>query len=421
VPSLEGNVKLENSFLVQSNAPAGSITANLTAVSDTRGNTVQLIGKDQQQIQNGGIHPWSIRDGNSSTLLLFNPSQTTQHFDVRVAAAGVLWMQSYDLLPYETKALEIQNLIAAQQKDKNGKVLPKEVNAGQVSWSTSGAGQGSGRMLVSRPDISLARNFSCSIQEVGCGLDMSNSALDLLIETNGQLGPVIASYCTTGSLANDCSGDFDYSQQYSGSDWESDNTAIATTDPNSGSMGNVYGQGGGTAQITASGYVYGCFFAGSGSAYVQVPTALVGPTLGPFSSYSNQPLYSCNSQLLANNFYGIAACGQYIVLDQEDQQINQTGLAFDETLTLSDYNHAYVYPDKPYSGSGATDANFHLLDFYSDGGIGGPLPSDYYRYWIQQIIYHPTGSVVRTNCLGDLVTTISVANIGTNPGFSCHH
>jgi len=270
VPSLEGNAKLENSFLVQSNAPAGSITANLTAVSDTRGNTVQLIGKDQQQIQNGGIHPWSIRDRNSSTLLLFNPSQTTQHFDVRVAAAGVLWMQSYDLLPYETKALEIQNLIAAQQKDKNGKVLPKEVNAGEVSWSTSGAGQGSGRMLVSRPDISLARNFSCSIQEVGCGLDMSNSALDLLIETHGQLGPVIASYCTTGSLGNDCSGDFDYSQNY-GASWDSDNTNVASVTSSSTEGSNIYGQGGGTATITASAYVYGCFYQNQGPARVHVP------------------------------------------------------------------------------------------------------------------------------------------------------
>ncbi len=51
---LAGNPQMRNSFIVQSSVTRGSLAVDLTAVGGPLFRTVQLIGKDQQQTQNGG-------------------------------------------------------------------------------------------------------------------------------------------------------------------------------------------------------------------------------------------------------------------------------------------------------------------------------------------------------------------------------
>ncbi len=264
--SLNGDALMRNSFIIQSSAPPGTLAANLTAIGDASIGTVQLIGKDQQQHPNSGAHPWTNADGMTSTLLLLNHSNADQTFDVNISTAGVLWQQEYKLAAMETKSLSINDVIATGAKDKKGKVIPKHATTGEVGWSVPKASEGTGRLLVSRPDVALARSFSCGTQDVECGLDLNSYALDLLIGTGGTLGPAQAQYCLTcWPNCGPCTGSYDYDK---GADvtWSSENTSIATVDYN----GTVTGQSGGSVGIDASGDAF-CMQT-SGTATVQVPT-----------------------------------------------------------------------------------------------------------------------------------------------------
>ncbi len=249
--TLAGDSQMRNSFIVQSDAPAGSFAANLIANAGTQFGVVQLLGRDQKHHPNGGAHPWTIAGGMTSTLLLFNHSSEEQTFNVNISAGGILWQQQYKLAALQTKALTVNDLIASGAKDVKGRILPKDAKEGEVGWSVPKAPNGTGRLLVSRPDMSLARSFSCCTQDVPCGLELTAYALDLLIETGGTLAPAMAQYCTTcWPSCSDCTGYYDYTDDggYPVS-WNSSDSSIAPVDD----YGNVTGQGPGSAQINATG------------------------------------------------------------------------------------------------------------------------------------------------------------------------
>lgn len=184
VPAVTGDPLMRNSFIVHSNAPPGSLAANLTAAGGALFRTVQLIGKDQRQSQNGGSHPWSLEDSVASTLLLFNPSSEKHRVDVRIAAAGKLWLHRYQLDASETKAIEIRAVVTSGAKGDNGQMLPTDAMVGEVNWSTEFAGEGFGRVLVSHPAASLARNFSCGTQIQACGAYLEASVLEIPSDTS---------------------------------------------------------------------------------------------------------------------------------------------------------------------------------------------------------------------------------------------
>jgi hypothetical protein len=109
LPAVAGDPRMRNSFVVQSNAALGSLAANLTVVGRPSFGTVQLIGKDQKQVQNGGSHPWSLEGSASSTLLLFNPTSEKHRVDVRIAAKGKLWLHFLPARSLGNKSHRYQN------------------------------------------------------------------------------------------------------------------------------------------------------------------------------------------------------------------------------------------------------------------------------------------------------------------------
>jgi hypothetical protein len=250
LPTLKGEPNIQNSFIIQSSAPPGTLAANLIATGDETSMKVESIGKDGSQTANGGAHPWTIEDGKSSTLLLFNHSDKAQSFNVNVSAGGVFWQQSYSLAASETKAIGINELIATQAKDKTGQIIPKSTTVGEVDWSVGGDGfasPGTGRILISNPDALLARSFSCGTQVVVCGLQLATFNLNLLINSGGTMGPVSEQYCITGwPSGHSCSGSHDYSQSVS-ANWGSSSPSIASV-----SGGDVTGVSPGITNITAT-------------------------------------------------------------------------------------------------------------------------------------------------------------------------
>lgn len=80
----QGDLTLENSFLFTSDGKPGDVVAKLFSTSESGIREVDLPGKDLNDPNNGGGHPWSLEDGTDSTLLLFNPSEHTQKFTVAI-------------------------------------------------------------------------------------------------------------------------------------------------------------------------------------------------------------------------------------------------------------------------------------------------------------------------------------------------
>jgi len=84
--SLEGDPGLKNSFLVTSDGAPGDLVAKLVSTSDSQLREVEVIAKAEADVNNAGNHPWSLEEGNDSTLLLFNHSKKPLYFNVSIGS-----------------------------------------------------------------------------------------------------------------------------------------------------------------------------------------------------------------------------------------------------------------------------------------------------------------------------------------------
>jgi hypothetical protein len=167
---LQGDPELRNSFVILSDGAPGDVVSKLVSRSQERLLEVELLGRDEKDPTNGGNHPWSLEDGNESTLLLFNHSAEPENFSVSISNGYKTWQKLYELSPMQTEAISFSRLIQEQAKDDRGKTLPRNSLKGQVTWFTRVTGLGKGRLLLSNRDLSMARNFSCASGFALCGL-----------------------------------------------------------------------------------------------------------------------------------------------------------------------------------------------------------------------------------------------------------
>ena len=196
-PDLKGNDELQNSFVVRSNAAPGVVLSKLVAIGNGQLRELELIGKDEKQMENAGGHPWSVEDGTTSTMLLFNHTSKPQYFNVRVADDKTLWLKVYKLAGMETKAISLNVLIEQQVKDDKGHVLPKDIARGEASWLVPATTEVSGRILQSNSVKAMARNFSCGT----CAFICQNPYLDpfitidMFIGAQAPLGGITPDWC----------------------------------------------------------------------------------------------------------------------------------------------------------------------------------------------------------------------------------
>ena len=158
---LKGDPELQNSFMVASAGAPGDLIANLISTSESGLLEVGVMGKDEKGPENGGSHPWSLEQGNESTLLLFNHTTEPLRFNVTISSDDGSWQKGYKLESTQTEAISIRNVIQNQDKDDNGRTLPHDATSGRVGWFTGGAPKGTGRVLQSNRALAMARNFSC--------------------------------------------------------------------------------------------------------------------------------------------------------------------------------------------------------------------------------------------------------------------
>lgn len=347
MPALNGDPDIQNSFIVQSSAPPGSLAANLIATGEKTSMSVQLIGKDEKTA-NGGAHPWTIENGTSSTLLLFNHTNQTGSFNVYISGGGVFWQQNYSLTAWETKALNINQLIATQAKGLGGLRIPKGTKKGLVGWSVisdGGDSTGTGRILVSNPDALLAQNFSCGTQTVLCGLELQTNYLDLIIDGQDTMGPTLERFCIVPfPQGQACSGSYSHSQSVAAS-WSSNNPSIASVS----STGLVTGVSHGSTSITAKSGSLSCM-QGIGTANVQVPTSTRVVSSNPNAANS------CPSGQAGWNRVTTRA-----VTDQTGVDIKQAGQQLNESLTVN--NNALNISFSTHNGS--TDYSGQFSDTFA--------------------------------------------------------
>lgn len=248
LPELSGDPAMRNSFVVSSDAAPGQVVSNLVSCGQQMYPAVQLIGKDGQDTNNGGGHPWTIGDGDQSTLLLFNHADKPIIFNVNVSAAGVMWHEEYNLAARETRAVDIAEIIRKQVPDRRGSRCPPTATKGEVSWFTVEHGDGTGRLIVSNAQIGLARNFSCGYNLVLCGSYLDTSVSGFGIGSLGYLGAVEPNICDafdptacSGNAYESGGGGYSYS-------WTSSNNSVAPVYGSTGNPGaNFYGQAIGAA------------------------------------------------------------------------------------------------------------------------------------------------------------------------------
>jgi len=174
--------RLQNSILVQPTTAPGSVVAKLVSTARPEFPVLEYQPKDVKQLENSGLHPWTIEGGKKSTMLLFNSTAQEQYFNIKIYAGDKPWQKALLLKPLETRAVEVGQLIASQEPDDLGVKLPVTATHGELHWSTAGRWKGLGRLVVSSKTHRLARNFSCGQCVVPCDVAFSPSQLALQID-----------------------------------------------------------------------------------------------------------------------------------------------------------------------------------------------------------------------------------------------
>ena len=223
-----GDPSMTNSLIVRSNLSPGDVVSQFIAWGDIGVRTVEMQAKDNDSVQNGGGHPWSIAQGTNSTLLLFNHSTDgPKKFEVLVGNGKQLWVGSYQLASMETKAVKINEIVEMQIPDAKGTVLSKDILSGQVGWWTHHKTWGKGRLMVSQQQAGMARSFSCGTCATLCedAFLYPDDQASFPIGGEDDLGDVSLQQCLAS--CEQCGG----TPQGPGTGfitWSSSNTSIAT-------------------------------------------------------------------------------------------------------------------------------------------------------------------------------------------------
>ena len=196
---------LLHSVQVTSDRSPGEVLAKLESKGDGSLFTVELLGKDEADINNSGMHPWSLEGEDQSTLLLFNHSPKEQIFDVSIYADSILWEKKYRLAPQQTRQFSFREIIDQKVVDDYGHTL-SSARSGTINWMVPDSAKSTGRVLVTNRTESLARNYSCGNFTTLCGLTIStynSDAIPLSIVLQGYSG--IPQFCNSYSPSQ-CNG-----------------------------------------------------------------------------------------------------------------------------------------------------------------------------------------------------------------------
>lgn len=249
-----------NTVTITSDGSPGDVQAHLFTRLGSSEQRTELLAKDSRDNHNGGDHPWSVENGNTSTLLLYNSSAKPQEFQVRISGSGSSWVDLYQLAPYETKSVSINDIVVKAIPDHKKNTLPTSLSNGEVQWSTSFGASGLGRLLVTNPATSLARSFSCPAFYNMCSASFGpENFLDITLDGADTLSLVQPVFCTE-YCDTCCSQTSPVGQTYSfTTQWQGGDSAQTQTQSSTDSSLTLKGVGLGSFSVSASVQAGACY------------------------------------------------------------------------------------------------------------------------------------------------------------------
>jgi hypothetical protein len=114
---------LSHSVIVKGDGDPGSYQAKLVSRSDGRLYQVELLAKDGLDINNSGIHPWSIDDETESHLILFNHSNSPKKVGFTITSGTRQWRHEFMLAGMETREINFNEIEKQKTPDDFGRIL----------------------------------------------------------------------------------------------------------------------------------------------------------------------------------------------------------------------------------------------------------------------------------------------------------
>ncbi len=259
------------SILADQDGSPGDVVFTLVDRDNLTQATLQPLPKFLHHANNGGAHPWSLRNRASSTLVVFNAGAKAQVLNLNLGADGIVWNKTLTIQPNQTLTLPIQQIIDSANADPNSHKPKITALRGEISWFTPDQSDVFGRILVAREGNggSVIESYSCGSNIVLCGMSMYNSFTNINYLANGFLGPLSPQFCASYSPTI-CSGTQYGSGGASSYNWYSTNAGVtpisgSSTQSNVGLHGQALGTGGGVG----SGYAGSCQASAGGIAQVK--------------------------------------------------------------------------------------------------------------------------------------------------------
>jgi hypothetical protein len=276
----EAQSGLLHSVVVATEGKPGTFQAKLVSRSTGILYQVELLAKESLDMNNGGIHPWTLQGDTESHIVLFNHSKSDKKVGVFInVGPDIMWASEMFLAASETREVSINKLQSERIPDDKGRYLPITAKEGTVDWRTPESGDITGRLMVTSRDAAMARNFSCGNRTAECQFALYTLASDIGVGDVLPMYNAVANYCSFNpNTPLNCSL---YSPGSSGVvnySWNVGATNIITLNTSSDQHlqePNLKGvsSGMGSAVVTASGG--GCTSTGTGYPTVQVPTSMI--------------------------------------------------------------------------------------------------------------------------------------------------
>ncbi len=142
----------------------GSLIAHLTSVDQTGDFSLETPIKDPGEVthMSGNAHPWNLENGTRTVLHLKNTTNKKVAVLVQIRFPGGSYNPDRVILqPFQTIAIDMQEMKDSRKKDIRGNVFPETAMGGLVEWIEQTPKAVIGRAEHVNVGQGIARSFSC--------------------------------------------------------------------------------------------------------------------------------------------------------------------------------------------------------------------------------------------------------------------
>jgi len=205
----------------------GAVIGQLTSLNKNGDFPFEVPIKDPKamNVRMEGVNPWSLENGDNSTLHLKN---TTDKVASALAGlnfpGGTYSLGQIELQPYQTIAINVGNIKTSKTPDAVGHVLPADAVLGQFVWWQETPYTMLGRSEHENVKAGTASSFSCFGS--GCCTNYADYYSGGASPLQGAVGTT--DFFTVTKEWYDCGGNYYQDTEFPNAGYYSDDTNIAT-------------------------------------------------------------------------------------------------------------------------------------------------------------------------------------------------